>query len=318
MKKGRETKSHITEAKLSDQIPSNRTNRLLKNVWLGLIPIGRLLNWRSNLSSDPITQAGISEMEEILTNKDHGMAVFFAHLETLDPFGTISAMEKELPIFEALLPAAASWHSFPFLLKPIFRSLEKQVQHKIVPVYRKEELGYTKRPFLDFSGLSPEEKKQANKVYGELVRETLQKEGGLVMLAPYAGRAPHREHLRSGPLALAQSGVEIIFTLTLMRKLKYVVYFSKVYKFSEDITTDELHEVMYQEYARMAELNNMSEAEMLSSKDTAKTTKILWGFVFFILSLYLARSARRALRNKRSHQVKGQTDDSTTHLNPED
>lgn len=274
----------------------------IKKITLLGIPVGRLMAWRSKFPNDEVSAQGIAEAAKIIGDDQEGMAVLFAHLGLLDAFGTVAVMERLLPEFKALFPAAGSFYHFP-ILNSIFEKLNKQLPYEFAPVFRKEDLGKMKLhvKVIDFSGLSDEEKKQANQRYSVAASETLHQQGGVVMLNPYAGRAPKLEYFRGGPLKLIQTGRPVLLSFTIWnwKKLKYDVYFSRVMKFDENITVQEAHEQIFAEYMRMADLSGVSEKQVLEAKSGTPTGKIIWGAISLALTAYLLRVA-----SKRKNQQK--------------
>ena len=269
------------------------------NVKLFELPIGKLFSHRSFVAKDSVSQAGIREIEQLITEKE-GLSIFFAHLGLLDVFGTAVAVEKSVD-YKAVFPVAASWYYFPLLLK-IFRRVEKQVPHEFIPVFRREEFeGLNhKIKFLDFSGLDERGKKQANHEYVEHTKE-VQDQGGVIMLAPYGGRAPLMEFFRSGPVSLMQEGGPIIFSLTAWnwKKLKYEVFFSQTFRFTDDITKEQAHKVIYGEFLRMAKLSHVSETDMLHSKSGTPVSRNLWKVMATLISTYMLFFSTSTQKNKK-------------------
>lgn len=269
----------------------------VRNMKVFGLPIGRFVNSRSFLPDDEISQKGIAEASEILENDDSGLALFFAHIEKLDIFGTLAVMEKVLPEFDAIFPVAGSWYHFP-ILNLIFKQFAKQAPYKFHPVFRKEDFGKMdlRTKVVDFSRLSDEEKIATNEHYFQESNAMLEKPGGIVVLNPYGGRSPKLEFLRKGPLKIIQSGKPILLSFTIWNKseLRYDVYFSKVLRFHKDTTLEEAHDVIYANYMRMADLSNVSEQKVLESKSGSRTGKIVWSAVALALSTYLFMSLKKA------------------------
>lgn len=260
----------------------------LSQVTLFSVPIGKFLSKRSFLAQDSISQQGITQAQEIINKKQEGLLVYFAHLGILDVFGTAVVMEQ-VADFLAVFPVAGSWFYFP-VLRPVFEQLMKQVPHQFIPVFRKEEFGTSseKIPMVNFSGLTEFRMKAANKIYGVKADKILQ-DGGVVMLAPYGGRAPIEEHFRSGSVVLLQEGRPVIFSLTHWnwRQLKYEVFFSHVYHFSKQLTKKQAHDIIYAEFWRMAQLNGISKKQMLESKSGSFFSRGLWKFLAKVFVLYM-------------------------------
>lgn len=279
----------------------NNGKEHIKNLNFFGIPFGKIMSKRSFFADDEVSEKGIKEAKDVILNSQEGMAVFFAHLGLLDAFGTVAVMERELPEFDSVFPAAGSWYHFP-ILNSIFKKMNTQVPYEFTPVFRKEDFGRMKLhvKVIDFSGLSDEEKKQANKRYVARSQEIIKKPGGVVVLNPYAGRAPKLEYLRSGPLKLLQSGKPIMLSLTMWnwKKLKYDVYFSEVLKFKNDITQAEAHDIIFAEYMRMADLSGISKKQVLESKSGSPAGKAIWSVIALVLSAYLLSRARRIKKRK--------------------
>lgn len=258
------------------------------------LPLGKWLSQRSIIAQDLESQTAIRQTQKLLANGETGMAVFFAHLGLFDMFGTALALERELG-YKAIFPVAGSWYHFP-LLKSIFTQLNAQVAHEFIPVYRKEEFGTVETDvrFLDFSGLDEQGKKAANQAYIQKTKDALET-GGVVMLAPYGGRAPRLEHLRRGPIALLQTECPVLLSLTVWdwKALQYVVYFSQVEQFAPDVTTQEAHSIIYREFKRMATLSGVSEEKMLHSKSGSIFSRGTWRIVSKVLEKYLATTSRK-------------------------
>lgn len=273
-------------------------------VEINRFPVGKFLSKRSFLAKDAVSREGADQAQKILSENKEGLSVFFAHLGLLDIFGTAAVME-DFADFKAVFPVAASWYFFP-ALRPIFDQLNKQVPHEFIPVFRKEELGRSAEgiQFLDFSHLDEKEKKEANQAYAQHAQDVLNA-GGVVMLAPYGGRAPVREHLRSGPVSLLQQGGPIIFTLTVWnwKKMKYEVFFSKIHTFENDISKEQAHETIYKEFARMAKLSGITKKQMLESKSGSIISRNIWKFIAVLISTGILISGVNKLQKKRvSHK----------------
>ncbi|GIK83435.1 MAG: hypothetical protein BroJett025_00570 [Patescibacteria group bacterium] len=269
-------------------------HRPLSKVKLYNFSVGGFISDRSFLAQDEITKTGVAQAQEVINKREEGLLVYFAHLGLLDIFGTAAVME-DFADFKAVFPVAASWFYFP-ALRPIFEQLIRQVPHEFIPVFRKEELGTSSEDVavINFSGLSQEEMKSANRAYAKKAEENLH-DGGVVMLAPYGGRAPLFEHLRSGSIRLLQSGRPVIFSLTHWnwRKLKYEVFFSKVYRFSEELSKDDAHNTIYTEYARMAQLCGVTRKQMLESKSGSPVSRGAWKFLSKLITLAVLRDEEK-------------------------
>lgn len=266
----------------------SREHKQLSQVKLFSIPIGKFLSRRSFLATDAVTHKGILQAQEIIAKNEEGLLVYFAHLGLLDVFGTAVVLEEHVD-FLAVFPVAGSWFYFP-ALRPIFKQLVKQVPHQFFPVFRKEEFGTSseKLPMVNFSGLTKAGMKNANNTYG-LKANAILDDGGVVMLAPYGGRAPINEYLRSGSVALLHEGRPVIFSLTRWNwcKMKYEVFFSPVYRFDEQLTHDQAHAIIYDEFWRMAQLSGVSKKQMLESKSGSFFSRGLWKFLAKVFVLYL-------------------------------
>jgi hypothetical protein len=266
------------------------------------LPLGRLLSNRSFLAQDETSQLGIKQAQEIQAQNEDGLLILLAHLGALDPFGTLAVLEKYLNI-EAIFPAAGSWYHFP-ILKRIFETLNAQLPHKIMAVYRREERDdpNNRNKFLDFSNKTPEEKTLANQDYIQETQKAVKTPGKAVVLAPYGGREPGIAHLRGAVYALLQSECPTILTLTAWnwKAFRYVVYFSEVMNMSAGVTKQEAHDLIYAEFTRMAQLNKITQKELLDMKSGSIPSKVVWRIVAAGFSLYLFFLARKKYLIKHS------------------
>lgn len=255
-----------------------RDTRRLKFVKLKGFPIGSLLSRRSFVAKDPLTTQGIAQFQDHMQNKQTGVLLLFAHLGIIDVFGTPIALEKYFD-FKAVFPVAASWFYFP-ILKDIFQSIQNQVRHEYYPVYRKEEMGYgpDDMEVLDFSGTTQSEKKQANKAYLQAALRRLKSSQGMVIAAPYGGRAPQEHYLRFGITKLVSKDVPIMFSLTKWswRTLSYEIYFSQLHSILQPESNTEFHNLIFSEFFRMAQLAGVSKEELVSAKETNTLVRKMW------------------------------------------
>jgi hypothetical protein len=269
----------------------NKEKKHFNEVTIFGVPVGKFLSDRSFLAKDETTQAGVRQAQEIIARKEEGLSVYFAHLGLLDIFGTAAVME-DFAEFKAVFPVAASWFYFP-ALRPIFQQLIQQIPHDFLPVYRKEEFGReNKVSVVDFSRKSESAMKSANRAYANKAEQAL-KNGEVVMLAPYGGRAPKQEHLRSGSIILLQEGKPVIFTLTKWnwRKFRYEVFFSKVYRFNKNISKEQSHEIIFGEFMRMAKLGGITKKQMMESKKPTLVSKSIWIFLSMLFAVHLLSGA---------------------------
>lgn len=261
-------------------------DKLFKNVSIFGLPVGWILSRTSYISMDEISKNGVEVSKKIIESKNEGLAIFIAHLGILDLFGTATVLERVVD-YKAVFPIAASWYYFP-LIYPIFKSLKKQLNHKFIPVFRKEEMGYSKfsDTIIDYSGLDHDEKKLANKKYVEETQEILA-DGEIVMLSPYGGRAPKLEYMRSGPVMMASTGVPIVFSFTYWnwKKFKYEVFFSKIYRFNEKINKETLHEKTFSEFYRMAKINGLTKKKITNVKSGNGLLSIVWNLLLPIFKV---------------------------------
>lgn len=252
-------------------------------------PLGWLFSHFSHVSDDDTSLNGIFEAKEIVDSKKEGLSVFFAHLGVFDVFGTACAIEKVIN-YKAVFPVAASWYYFP-LVRSLLRKLDEQVPHEFYPVFRKEEMGYSTFDvtFVDFSGLDQQGKREANKAYVDRSLEMVSN-GGVLIVAPYGGRAPKIEFLRSGPLKTMQQGKPIILSLTKWnwKRLKYDVFFSKVYTFPKTIDKKQAHKLITKEFFRMAKLSKLTKEQVLHAKSSNGLEGSLWRMAQPILTLILS------------------------------
>jgi len=252
-----------------------------KKVKFSGFPIGRIFSKISTLANDDLTLSGLEQARELIEKDKEGLSVFFAHLGLLDVFGTAIAFEKYIN-YKGIFPVAATWYNFPYL-KPIFISLAKQVPHEFIPVFRKEEMGYSDLnvTFVDYSGLDSNGKKIANKKYVERTKKALD-DGRVVMLSPYGGRAPKLEFLRSGPVRMLQAGNPVIFSLTYWnwKKFKYEVFFSNVYRFDKNVDKQAAHKQIFAEYYRMAKLNGLTKIQITNVKSGKGLLTKIWEVVY--------------------------------------
>jgi len=140
----------------------------------------------------------------------------------------------------------------------------------------------------------------ANHAYAAKADEALDR-GDVVMLAPYGGRPPKIEFLRSGVISLLQDNGPTIFTLTKWnwQKFSYEVFFSKIYRFNKEISKEKAHEIILSEYMRMAKLGGVTKKQLMESKKPTLVSKSIWLFLSTIFAIYFLFGGTSGPRIKR-------------------
>ena len=199
---------------------------LLRNTKTGILPTGRLLNWRSEL--DPRSNRGIELARKVL-NKE-GLVILDAHLGTLDIMATTNEMTMNLPLEKVVMPVAG-YNWFAPIARNIMRGIDVPEKGLLtLPVYRKEEwIGggwwrvwrtlYLKR----FNRMHT---RWFNMYFVLSALKAIRRPNQAVVVAPYGGPASYGSTVRRGVAKVLRTGAPAIATLSVFdwRHLKYRVY----------------------------------------------------------------------------------------------
>lgn len=247
-------------------------------------PYGRIFT-RSVLSDDPITQTNFGLFMDSLEKK--GGVVLDAHPGVVDIFATETLCLRQPQVKKVILPIAASYYYNVFW----FHFL-KQLKHVfgLLPVYRKEEFGYTDLKVADFTGATHEEMHQVNKAYMEAAEKAVATPGTIVVLAPYGGQQVRKEWFRKGVSKLLTPDVPVLFTINRweMMQMRFVTYAGGCRRFTKhELTPEAFHQICVKEFLQLHRRAGLKRSL------TKKGSQPLYLKVYAQLFTYLMKMFRR-------------------------
>ena len=223
----------------------------LRNVHIGLIPVGKILEHTSRLSFDGETQNGVREAKEILKKK--GLFILDAHYGRFDVLGTGINMARELNFKICVVPS-----SFANLERPITTKFYKALREQgiaLLPTYRKSKIvPEEERKIVE--AMPQGEVLMKNNVWIDRTRQVLPQPGSVVFIAVYGGMNKPDGYIPYGTEEVLKIGNPALCTLTVYNKRSFIpmtTYTSgECLIFDEKISNHEMYERILAEHRKIA------------------------------------------------------------------
>jgi len=223
----------------------------LRNVRIGFIPVGKMLEPTSRLSFDRETQNGVREAKEILKKK--GLFILDAHYGRLDVLGTGINMARELNFKTCIVPS-----SFVNLERPILTKFYKALREQgiaLLPTYRKSSI-VPEKERKKVEEMPEEEVLMKNNIWKVKTRQVLPLPGSVVFIAVYGGMNKPGGYIPYGTEEVLKIGNPALCTLTVYNKRSFVpmtTYTSgECLVFDEKSSNHDMYEKILAEHRKIA------------------------------------------------------------------
>ncbi len=225
---------------------SKKMTAIQKITYFGL-PFGRIAT-NVKFSQDSQTRSTLKKLTE--NAKHRGLIILDAHPGLMDIISIAAGLLKQGIVSSVMGPVAACFYYHPGLRRPLFSKLTKE-SFELLPVFRKEEMNYTKRHFKDFSGTNHEEKRQINGRYIVAAQKAKLKPGSAVVFAPYGGERITKRWLRKGVFQVITPTDPLVCAISRfdLAKCQYTIFLSDVFFLRQDqLTVEGAHQVFVRKY----------------------------------------------------------------------